>query len=1030
MGKRNKSNLVLRGTASVSAFLLAFTSFGSVCAESYASQVNSFLGVKTSKMVSNSDSTDTTAAYPSSYGDFTEENLKKLEADVYDHIQREEEEGAVLLSNDGTLPLTTGGKVSLFGFAAYNPLYHTSAAGSRTYKNGDLTVDFYEALSNEGFQVNDILYNAYSSMAPRTGEGGFPPWGDGIKNYMGTGNCEAPKSIYTDEVMDSLDDYNDAAIVVLSREAGEGRDMPVSEVDETSGETISSLALHQNEKDMLEIVKEHFDKIIVIINTTYFMELDWLDDYDVDACLWIGSPGNTGLTGVAKILDGEVNPSGRLSDTFAASSLSSPAIINACGNAPTWSNVSTMYKDGIITDEKTQYVTVEQENIYVGYKYYETRYADCIMGNGNASSEVGGFRSEGDWNYADEMCFTFGWGMSYTDFEQQITDVKYDEDADQYLVEVQVRNTGSVPGKCAVLVYAQTPYGTYEQTNEVEKSAIQFVGYEKSALLGPDETETVLVPVDRYLLASYDQNQAKGYILSAGDYYFAVGESAHDALNNILAVQGYTGMFDQDGTEDSSLNSSCVYQFRDGVPASGDPDSESYAYSKATGERVTNRFEEQDINYWSEDTGVTITYLSRSDWAATFPTEAVSVPVAGEEMQTKLQGEVYQKAEDAPSAAEMHQGEADNGYTFAMMKDVDYDDTETWNAFLDQMTVEEMASLFPNVQGSSGVSSIVLPETHSSDGCNGSDVSFPELLGFGTDEEKNPNTYTEFGGNYTSVIAASWNKDLQEERGFLQGEEVLFQGCNEAWTGGLDLRRTPFSGRNEEYYSEDSNVNYYVGKIVLSAEQERGVIAGPKHFAGNDFETERNGISYFYREQAFREGSLRGFEGAMRDDLGGVLGAMGIYGRQGLTYSPACEALNYGVVRREWGFKGHLITDAAVTDYASHFVDQLMGYSDLICFDFDKVSGPALVDYINASDDGNALLRLRDMAKNTIYVFSHSAAINGLSSDTRIVSITPWWSIALKVLIVVFAITTAGLAVLYVISEVKRKQGTGKEEKQ
>lgn len=319
MGKRNKSNLVLRGTASVSAFLLAFTSFGSVCAESYASQVNSFLGVKTSKMVSNSDSTDTTAAYPSSYGDFTEENLKKLEADVYDHIQREEEEGAVLLSNDGTLPLTTGGKVSLFGFAAYNPLYHTSAAGSRTYKNGDLTVDFYEALSNEGFQVNDILYNAYSSMAPRTGEGGFPPWGDGIKNYMGTGNCEAPKSIYTDEVMDSLDDYNDAAIVVLSREAGEGRDMPVSEVDETSGETISSLALHQNEKDMLEIVKEHFDKIIVIINTTYFMELDWLDDYDVDACLWIGSPGNTGLTGVAKILDGEVNPSGRLSDTFAAS---------------------------------------------------------------------------------------------------------------------------------------------------------------------------------------------------------------------------------------------------------------------------------------------------------------------------------------------------------------------------------------------------------------------------------------------------------------------------------------------------------------------------------------------------------------------------------------------------------------------------------------------------------------------------------------------------------------------------------------
>ena len=1026
MGTRNKSNLAFRGFASVSAFLLAFTSFGSVCAESYASQVNSFLGVKTTKMVSD---TDTRIIYASSYGDFTEDNLKKLEADVYDHIEREEEEGAVLLSNDGTLPLETGKKVSLFGFAAYNPLYHTSAAGSRTYKNGDLTVDFYEALSNEGFEINDTLYNAYSSMEPRTGEGGFPPWGDGIKNYMGTGNCEAPKSIYTEEVLDSLDDYNDAAIVVLAREAGEGRDMPVSEVDETTGETISSLALHQNEKDMLEIVKEHFDKIIVVINTTYFMELDWLDDYNVDACLWIGSPGNTGLTGVAKILDGEVNPSGRLSDTFAASSLSSPAIVNACGNAPTWSNVDTMYDDGIVTDESTQYVTVEQENIYIGYKYYETRYADCITGSGNAASDVGCFRSAGAWNYADEMCFTFGWGMSYTDFEQQITGVEYDAETDQYMVNVEVRNIGEKPGKCAVLVYAQTPYGEYERLNEVEKSAIQFVGYEKSSLLDPDGTETVQVPVDRYLLASYDQNGAEGYILSAGDYYFAVGESSHDALNNILAVQGYVGMFNQDGTEDVTLNESCVYKFTDGIPDNEKPDTDSYAYSKATGERVTNRFGEQDINYWSEDTGVNVTYLSRSDWAATFPTEAVSVPVVGEEMKTKLQGEVYQKAEDAPSASEMNQGEADNGITFAMMRDVDYDDTETWNAFLDQMTIEEMASLFPNVQGTSEINSIVLPETHSSDGCNGSDASFPELLGFGTDEEKNPNSYTEFGGNYTSVIAASWNKELQEERGFLQGEEVLFQGCNEAWTGGLDLRRTPFSRRNEEYYSEDSNVNYYVGTIVLSAEQERGVIAGPKHFCGNDFETQRGGISYFYREQAFREGSLRGFEGAMRNDLGGVLGAMEIYGRQGLTYSPACAALNYEVVRGEWGFKGHLITDAAVTDYASHFVDQLMGYTDMICFDFDKVPGPVIVDYLNQTDDGIVLLRLRDMTKNTIYAFSHSAAMNGLSEDSRIVSITPWWSITLKVLIAVFAIMTIAFIGLYVRGEVKRSSDAGKEEK-
>ncbi len=291
------------------------------------------------------------------------------------------------------------------------------------------------------------------------------------------------------------------------------------------------------------------------------------------ACLWIGASGNTGYMGVAKILDGTVNPSGRLSDTFAASSLSAPAMANSAGNAPTWSNVDTMYDDGIIKDEKTKYVTVEQENIYIGYKYYETRYADCVMGEGNADSEVGTFRSNGGWNYAEEMCFPFGFGMSYTTFAQSIEKVTFEEETDQYLVEVKVENQGDKEGKCSVLVYAQTPYGEYEKKNEVEKSAIQFVGYEKTAVIAPGESETVSVPVDRYLLASYDQEGAKGYILSAGDTYFAVGESSHDALNHILDVQGYEGMYDQDGNAyKSGTNTGCVFKIEDGsVPSSGEP---------------------------------------------------------------------------------------------------------------------------------------------------------------------------------------------------------------------------------------------------------------------------------------------------------------------------------------------------------------------------------------------------------------------------------------------------------------------------
>ena len=1010
-----KKTILWRGITALMAFLYAFVYFGSACALSYESKINSFLGVSATTVV-NDDNETICNDFPSAYGEYTDENLAALEKDVYDHIVREEEEGAVLLmNNNGALPLNAGSKISLLGLASRYPLYHTSSAGSRTYKNDEQTIDLYEALTVQGFEINDMLYHAYDSQLPRTGEGGFPPWGDGTKNYLGTGNCEAPVSIYTEEVVSTFAQYGDAAIVIISREGGEGRDMAVSEVDAITGEVISSLALHQNEKDMLKLASEHFEKIIVIINTTYFVELDWMEEYGVDACLWIGSPGNTGMTGVAEILSGEVNPSGRLSDTFAASSLSAPAMANSCENAPEWANLDTLYTDGIVVDTSTTRVDVELENIYIGYKYYETRYADCIMGTGNAASDAGCFRSEGAWNYADEMCFPFGWGLSYTTFSQKITNVAFDEGTDQYKVTVEVTNTGDEAGKMAVLVYAQTPYGEYEKTNSVEKSAIQFVGYEKTGAVEAGKTVSVTVPVDRYLLASYDQNKAKGYILSAGDTYLSVGESSHDALNNILAVQGYTGMFNPDGSEDTTLNTDCVYKITDGsVPASGDPDAATYSHSAATGEPVTNRFDLQDINYWSKDTGVTVTYLTRSDWT-TFP-ETVSVPCLGVEMQTLLQGEVYGKAEDAISASSINQG-VPAGYTFLMMKDVDYDDDVTWDTFLDQFTVEELASLFPNMQGTPAVDSVSMPATHSADGCNGSDAAFGAGLGaYSPFMGGTQNSNFGYGGNFASVIAATWNKELQEERGYLMAQEDLFQGCNEAWTGGLDLRRTPFGGRNEEYPSEDANVNYYFGMIELSAMQACGVIAGPKHFCGNDFETARNGISYFYREQAFREGSLRGFEGAMRSDLGGVLGAMGIYGRQGLTYSPACSALNDVVVRGEWGFRGHLITDAAVNDYASHFVDQLMGGTDMICFDFDGISAPAIIDYIKSTDDGNALLKLRGVVKNTVYTFTQSAAVNGLSASSHVVTVTPAWVNTLHTVQIVTAILLALSIVLYVTS--------------
>lgn len=1033
-----RNSVFWRGMTALLALILALFSFGTACALNYEGTVNSFLNIETTQIDNSAvDPNEDLIYYKSEFGDYTEANLRTMQEAVYAHIAEEAREGSTLMSNNGVLPLDVGSQsnISLFGFAAYDPLYHTSGAGSRTYLDPELTVSFKEALEEEGFRINETLFNAYGSMDPRTtiGAGGPPGFGattnnnpdliksDGNKNYRATGNCEAPASIYTDEVRATFADYNDAAIVVLAREGGEGSDMAVSEDDTGTPdvvETMSSLALHQNEKDMLEIVAENFDNIIVIVNTTYFLELDWLDDYGVDACLWIGSPGTTGFRAVADILSGESNPSGRLSDTWAADSLSSPAIVNEAGNTPTWSNVNDFAADGIITDKKNTHVAVEQENIYVGYKYYETRYADGIMNNsGNALSSVGAFRSQGNtWNYADEMCFTFGWGLSYTTFAQTIERVTYDADTDMYTVGVRVENTGDTAGKCAVLVYAQTPYGDYEREYEVEKSAIQFVGYDKTDILAPGESVTVEVPVERYMLASYDQEGAKGYILSGGDYYFAVGDSAHDALNNILAVQGYTGMFDQDGTADDTLEADSVYKLTQGVPSdNGDPDTESYCYSVVTGNRVTNAFAEQDINYWSDDTGVTVKYLTRSDWAGTFPTKAVSVPCEGEEMQKRLQGETYEMPADAQEKyAEINQGSASEEaeILFVEMRGEAYDSPK-WETFLDQLTIEEMATLLANMHGSQAIARVGLPQIIGGDGCNGTDIPFGDTIGYG---DKAENYYVHFGGNFTSVLAATWNKELQERRGELMAEEMLFMGINETWSGGGDLRRTPFSGRNYEYYSEDANVSYLVGMTEMSAMQAKGINAGIKHFAGNDWETQRNGVAIFYREQAFREGSLRGFEGAMRDDKGGALAAMGIYGRQGLTYSPACYSLNKTVLRDEWGFRGHIITDAAVDDYASHFVEQLMGYNDSFCFDMGGASTAGIIEHITTYQDGYVLERLRDATRNTLYSYTLTSAVNGLSPDTRIIYMEPWWIGALNTAITVSAILTADCAAMLVLS--------------
>ena len=412
----------------------------------------------------------------------------------------------------------------------------------------------------------------------------------GLTQTTNTEVIEAPISDVTAWESTWMDDYNDAAIVVLTRWGSEDSETAMYAPDGSH-----YLGLQTNEKDLLAYLQglkgTVFDKIIVVINADQMMELDWLDDYDVDACLLAGIPGTQGFEGTANILLGTVNPSGRLVDTYAANSLSSPAVTYASGNTPMWGNadeVAATCTDNNSNGDQINYYTIYAEGIYVGYKYYETRYEDVVMGAGNAASVVGS-STGGAWNYADEVVYTFGYGLSYTTFDQQLGEVAYNADADQYEVEVTVTNTGDTAGMSVVEIYAQTPYGDYEKQNNVEKSAIQFAGFEKTDVLQPGESVTVTVPVERYMLASYDSEGAEGYILSAGTYYLSLGDDAHDALNNVLAAKGYTtadGMT-ADGDADK------VYSWEQ-----AELDTESYRTSRYTDAEVTNQFDFADLSYY------------------------------------------------------------------------------------------------------------------------------------------------------------------------------------------------------------------------------------------------------------------------------------------------------------------------------------------------------------------------------------------------------------------------------------------------
>ena len=957
-----KNTYLWRGLCTLLVLVFSLTMFGQSLAFTREGDVNLFLGTLPPAV----EVTDDTNYYPSDYG-----SMEEMRAALKDHIIRTQEEGSVLLRNENdALPLSPSASVTLFGFAAATPVYHGGSGGPPN--DG---INLYDAMKEEGFQVNEAVYNAIAAAG-------------GTRTKTGLIG-EIPASAYAGTEGSYASAYNDAAIYVMSRFGGEEGDLNHGlQGDWQEGPAgVPELSLHQEEIDTLNLIKNSgkFGKIIVVLNSGYAMDLGWLEEYGVDACLWIGYPGNYGMTGVARVLGGQADPSGRNVITYAADSLSSAAMQNA-GDF-TFDNLTDLYKNKYL---------VYAEGIYVGYKYYETRYQDQVLGINNANGPKGVYASkDGSWNYADEMVFPFGAGKSYASFTQELLSVDWDRSTHTVTAQVKVTNNGSErysgASRDVVQLYVQLPW----EPGQTEKSAIQLAGFAKTAPLAAGESETVSLEFSDYIFAAYDSNAANGadssktgcYVFDPGDYYFAIGDDAHDALNNVLAARGITGMFDAAGDSVEGDPAKAHGEKLDAL------DNTTWAVSPYTGQVVSNHFEDRDINYFIPNT---VTYLTRADWN-TFP-DTVETLTATAEIQDLMENFQYAKPADAPDIS-AYQYKQDNGISFIEMKDVAFDDPK-WDSFIDQLSPSELAQITGDKMGLDAIESVGLPAYAGGDGPDGHQ-----------------------GGvlfNAEMIAASSFSKEVLAERGEFFAEESYWIGFRQIYAPGGNIHRTPYSGRNFEYYSEDANLSYICSEVQTKAMAEGGCVGTFKHFCGNDQETNRHGVATFMTEQTYREGPLRGFEGGLQ--AGHSMATMTAYNRIGCVPTASDYETMTTVLRDEWGFTGINMTDSS-KDSASY-----MGTADAIragtCqFNNDPGRVPEASNLLVKDKDGFIWGKLREVAKYYLYTMSRSNLVNGLSKTETVQNYTPWWKPALTGLNVAIGVLTAGTAALYVLSEIKSRKG-------
>ena len=1010
-----------RGLTSLCASITALALVGTNIVNGFRTDIDKFLGTSSIKVITEGGNVGEVYTYSSDYANTTE--LVKAIADV---AERMSEEGTVLLKNNGALPLSNAekSKISLLGFSSYHPVVGGDMGSSMTPNVGTAadTVDFVGALKARGFSYNSTLEEIYAALessyatevvtwfgtssylhitAPANSNGSF---------FTSKEPSQAAMSGVNAGWKDTLNNYN-VMIVTLARAGSENANYTPGAAGVDPSQRLNQtdpLGLSNDERDLIQAAidaKGSNGKVIVLLNNSSAMEIQELADNDgIDAILQIGLPGGYGFYGVCDILDGTVNPSGHLSDTYAVDNELSPAAQNY--GFLMWANAQP--------ELNINSAIVEAEGIYTGYKYYETRYADTVMGQGNANSTVGS--TGGAWTYANEVTYPFGYGLSYTTFTQKLDSISIDLKAQTVTAKVTVTNTGSVAGKDAVQLYVSVPYTDYDKQHGVEKAGIQLLDYEKTGVIEPKASEQVTLTADLLYMASWDSTASNAagttgnYILDAGTYYFSVGDS-HEALNNVLAAQGYTtanGMTDNgDAANVQTWELAAM-------------DTSTFAYTD-NGTAVENQLADMDLNHWMPGT---VTYLSRSDWSGTFP-KTYSNLTATADMLDVMRNDNYKMVSTGSNVV----FGANNGLTLAALKGNSDLSDPAWDLLMDQITLEE-CMIRTGFGGTSTkiIESIMSPETIQNDGPNGI-YSYPLGQYANTDKSSgdpcaidanDPNAGYMAGimGNET-IIAQTFSKQLAEEYGKVMGNYSLWSNLTIWWGIGVNLHRVPYNARNHEYYSEDPVLSALQGAATISGAQKYGVIAAPKHIAFNDSEVNRTGVATFMTEQKAREGELRAIQACIED--AGALGAMSAYNRAGVYTDNAHPTLLKNIVRGEWGFQGLFSEDFIMDPSYVTLKEAVLNGITMSCNTGDN-SMAAVSGYYsywtveNVQNDPELTAALKQAMKWQAYALANSNAMDGYSTNTRVESVRTWYDNVLTGVEIAFAVLTVLCAVMYVRS--------------